>query len=122
MKPTILDILGKTCIKHGRVHACYSTLRTIIGKCYLPPILAIPPQFFLQFLIVLTSFSNMSQQASSASIIDKTFTERGALISFIKDHFRAQNIIVVLDKHSDNRKVTFKVEEQKGQPKGEVTI
>ena len=50
----------------------------------------------------------MSQQASSASIIDKTFTERGALISFIKDHFRAQNIIVVLDKHSDNRKVTFK--------------
>ena len=50
----------------------------------------------------------MSPQPSSASIINRTFTERGALISFIKDHFRAQNIIVVVDKHSDNRKVTFK--------------
>ena len=28
------------------------------------------PPFFLQFPIVITSFSNMSQQASSASIID----------------------------------------------------
>ncbi|KAH9246302.1 hypothetical protein BASA81_016163 [Batrachochytrium salamandrivorans] len=40
--------------------------------------------------------------------LDQEFSNRDVLISTIKQYFYARNEVVVLDKHSDQRKVTFK--------------
>ncbi|KAH9244814.1 hypothetical protein BASA81_017754 [Batrachochytrium salamandrivorans] len=44
----------------------------------------------------------------STAILDQVFSNRDVLISTIKQYFHARNEVVVLDKHSDQRKVTFK--------------
>ncbi|KAH6576989.1 hypothetical protein BASA62_001099 [Batrachochytrium salamandrivorans] len=44
----------------------------------------------------------------STAILDQEFSNRDVLIATIKQYFHARNEVVVLDKHSDQRKVTFK--------------
>ncbi|KAH6581332.1 hypothetical protein BASA61_009128 [Batrachochytrium salamandrivorans] len=44
----------------------------------------------------------------STAILDQKFSNRDVLIATIKQYFHARNEVVVLDKHSDQRKVTFK--------------
>ncbi|KAH9246336.1 hypothetical protein BASA81_016135 [Batrachochytrium salamandrivorans] len=44
----------------------------------------------------------------STAVLDQEFSNRDVLIATIKQYFHARNEVVVLDKHSDQRKVTFK--------------
>ncbi|KAH6563200.1 hypothetical protein BASA60_010810 [Batrachochytrium salamandrivorans] len=44
----------------------------------------------------------------STAVLDQEFSNRDVLISTIKQYSHARNEVVVLDKHSNQRKVTFK--------------